>query len=77
MSGRAEQQGHRGLRHHRGEVEDEVPNRPEGVLDVLSEDRQEQLVAQDVIPATMQKHGSDPADAPRLRPWQALSTVHG
>jgi hypothetical protein len=72
LSGRAEQQGHRGLRHHRGEaaseVEDEVQQRPEDVLDVLSEDRQEQHVAQDVIPATMQKHGSDPAEAPRRRP---------
>jgi len=42
---RAEQQGHRGLRHHRGEpageVEAEVGQRPEGVLDVLAEDRQE------------------------------------
>jgi hypothetical protein len=69
---RAEQQRHPGLRHHRGEpageVEGQVPDRPEGILDILAEDRQEQHVAQDVVPAAVQEHGGDPAEAPGLRP---------
>src|SRR5215475_7223594 len=57
VGGGAEQQGHRGLRHHcgeaAGEIERKVSQRPEGILNVLTEDRQEQHVAQDVIPAAV------------------------
>jgi hypothetical protein len=72
VGGRAEEQSHRGLGDHRGEaareVEDNVPQRPEGVLDVLAEDHEKQHVAEDVVPAAMQEHSGDPAHAPRLRP---------
>jgi hypothetical protein len=67
----AEEQGHRGLRHHRGESagegEDEVGQRPEGALDVLSEDRQEHHVAQDVISAAVleSRPQTGPAEAQR------------
>ncbi len=61
VGGRAEEQSHRGLGDHRGEaareVEDKVPQRPEGVLDVLAEDHEKQHVAEDVVPAGMQEHG--------------------
>jgi len=40
---------------------------PVGVLDVLPEDDEEQHVAEDVIPAPVQEHRGEPADAPRLR----------
>ena len=38
----------------------------ERVLDVLAEDREEEHVAEDVIPAAVQEHRGDPAVAPRL-----------
>jgi hypothetical protein len=57
------------LHHHRGESADEVKDHiaepPERVLDVLAEDRQEQHVAEDVIPAGMHEHRRDPANTPR------------
>src|SRR6478752_5491082 len=65
----AEEQGHRGLQHHRGEsagkVKEQIAQPPECVLDVLAEDRQKQHVAQDVVPAGMHEHGRDPSDTPR------------
>ena len=65
----AEEQGHRGLHHRRresaGEVKDQIAEPPKCVLDVLTEDRQEQHVAEDVIPAGVHEHGRDPADTPR------------
>ena len=39
----------------------------EGVLDVLSEDGEEEHVAEDVVPASVQEHRRDPADPPGLR----------
>jgi hypothetical protein len=36
------------------------------VLDVLAEDRQEQHVAEDVVPAAVHEHGREPAERPRL-----------
>src|SRR6478609_8024910 len=39
----------------------------EGVLDVLAEDGEEEHVAEDVIPASVQEHRRDPTDSPGLR----------
>jgi hypothetical protein len=71
----AEQQGHRRLRQHgdeaADEVEDQVPERPERVLDVLAEDHQEQHVAQNVVP-TSANTGS------RFQPglaWPAVTAI--
>ena len=79
VGGRAEQQGRPGLRQHgyeaAGKVEQQVGQRPEGVLDILAEDGQEQHVAQDVVPAAVQEHGGDPADPPRL--GSPAGVVHG
>ena len=36
------------------------------VLDVLAEDREEQHVAEDVVPAAVQEHRGEPAQAPGL-----------
>jgi hypothetical protein len=49
-----------------GEVEGQIAQRAEGVLDVLAEDREEEHVPEDVVPAAMEEHRRDPADAPRL-----------
>jgi len=78
VGGGAEEQGHRGLHHRRGEsagkVKDQIAEPPERILDVLAEDRQKQHVAQDVIPAGMQEHGRDPTNTP----WHAevAGTIH-
>src|SRR6185437_1935252 len=78
VGGGAEEQGHRGLHHCRGEsagkVKDQIAEPPERILDVLAEDRQKQHVAQDVIPAGMQEHGRDPTNTP----WHAevAGTIH-
>ncbi len=39
---------------------------PERVLDVLAEDREEEHVAEDVVPAAVHEHRGEPADPPRL-----------
>jgi hypothetical protein len=69
---RAEPERHRRLQHRgreaTGEVEEEVLHVPVGVLDVLPEDGEEQHVAEDVIPAAVHEHRSDPAHTPGLRP---------
>jgi hypothetical protein len=68
---RARQQRHERLDHRgdeaAGDVEAQVAHVAESVLDVLAEDRQEQHVAQDVIPAAVQEHGGEPAHTARLR----------
>src|SRR5262245_27938905 len=72
VGSRAGEQCHRGLRHHRdeaaGEVEQKVANRPESVLDILPEDRQEEHVPEDVVPTAVHEHRRDPADPRRQRP---------
>jgi hypothetical protein len=66
----AEGEGHQRLRQRRDEaareVEDELAERAEGVLDVLAKDGQEEHVAEDVVPASVQEHRGDPADSPVL-----------
>ena len=69
--GRAGEQRDRRLHQGRHEatcdVEREVAEMPERVLDVLAEDRQEQHVAENVVPAAVHEHGREPAELPRQR----------
>ena len=77
----AEEQRDRRLRHGRGEpagdVEQQKAQAAEGVLDVLAEDREEEQVAEDVVPARMEEHRREPADRPRLRRVARVVNVAG
>ena len=73
-----EQQRHQRLGHHRRRspprVEAEIAKPAVRVLDVLPEDREEEHVAEDMVPAPVEEHRGDPADAPGLRP--VAGSVH-
>jgi hypothetical protein len=66
---RAEEKRHRGLKGGGSEaardVEGEVAEAAERVLDVLAEDREEEHVADEVIPASVHEHRGEPAENPR------------
>ena len=49
----------------------------ERILDVLAEDGEEEHVAEDVVPASVQNIAVIQLIAHGSGPWQALSTVHG